>query len=162
MEIDVALFVLLAATTSDLAVRTVPNWFSVVLGIDGISMRIQDDMIVFSVLGAGIVFILAFCCWRRQIMGGADVKLLAAVSFLVRPSAIPTLMLAIALAGGMLGLLYWILPRLLLKPSTVRPRFILGRVLRIERYRISRGFSLPYVVAIAVGSVYAIGKGLAT
>lgn len=162
MGIDIALLLLLAATASDLAVRTVPNWFSVVLGIDGVSMRVQDHMVLLSILGAGIVFVLALTCWRRDIMGGADVKLLTAVSLLVRPPAIPTLIVAIALAGGVLGLLYWMMPRLLAKPSTVRPHFVLGRILRVEHYRIRRGCSLPYVVAITAGSVYAFSKGFAT
>ena len=38
-------------------------------------------------------------------------------------------------------------------PSGLRPNGFLGRALRAERWRLSRGVALPYAVAIAIGSL---------
>lgn len=87
-------------------------------------------------------------------MGGGDAKLLGAVGLALRPDQMPVLVMDIALAGGVLALAY-LLGRASL-PSHyggTAPRNGIGRVLRIERWRLRRGCSLPYVCAITGGSL---------
>ena len=150
---------LMWAAVGDVARRVVPNWLSLALASVGVLLRFCGGTLPASLFAAFIVFVLAAFCWRRGLMGGGDVKLLAASSLLVSPWLVPTLVLLIALAGGVLGLAYCVMRLLLPAPSRVRPRAMLARILRIERHRIHRGFSLPYASAIAAGGVFALLKG---
>lgn len=130
-------------------------------------MQIAAHHLPASVLAMLAVFIPALIFWRHGFMGGGDAKLFAASALLVRPLEVPFLVLAIAIAGGMLGLAYWTMMKLMARPAhagatTVPPVNSFRRILRIEQYRIRSGFSLPYAVAISVGTLYMFGKGLAS
>lgn len=155
----IATLLLLLAAADDFSRRIVPNWLSVALAADGIVLRTLDRNLLLGVAAAFIVFVLAALCWRRGLMGGGDVKLLAAASLLFSPSLVPRFVLLVALAGGVLGLAYCAMRLVLRTPSPIRPRALIARILRIERHRISRGFSLPYASAIAAGGVYSLLKG---
>lgn len=154
--IAIMILLLLAAAMSDIAARVVPNRLSAALGVFGLCTQAQQRSIPLALLAAGIVFFIACACWRHGLMGGGDVKLLGAVSLLVRPASVPFLMLAIALAGGALGLCYWAMSHLFRWPTPAHSRARLARILRVEQYRIRRGFSLPYAAAIAAGTAYVI------
>lgn len=157
----VAIPLLLAAAASDLAARTVSNRVCLALGLDGVAMQVFAHTLPASMIATLAVFIPALVFWRHGFMGGGDAKLIAATALLVTPAAVPTLVLAIALAGGALGLAYWTMMHLMSKPPiTSAPANPFRRVLRIEQRRIGRGFSLPYAVAISTGTLYVIGKGL--
>ena len=69
-------------------------------------------------------------------------------------------MLAIAVAGGLLGLGYWTMMHLVGNAVSSGSDRVLRRVIGVERYRIRRGFSLPYAVAICCGTFYVLGKSL--
>lgn len=161
LGLSIATLLLLAASAGDLAMRMVPNRLCVALGLDGLALQASAHAIPLSVLAMTAVFIPAFACWRLGVMGGGDVKLLGAVTLLVRPAAVPTLVLAIALAGGLLGVLYWTMMRSFAPPVTAHPSDLLRRILRIERHRIARGCSLPYAVAIAGGTLFVLARGQA-
>ena len=93
-------------------------------------------------------------------MGGGDVKLLGAVALVVPAAAIPSFILTVAIAGGLLALAY-LLARALL-PASGTPAVaasLAARVWRAERWRIRRGGPLPYAVAIAAGGVLALLQG---
>ena len=94
--------------------------------------------------------------WLRGVLGGGDVKLLAAVSLVVPAAAVPALLLAIVLAGGVLAAVHMVLRGRLAPPSPARPAGALRRILRCEGWRIRRGAPLPYGVAIAAGTVFAM------
>lgn len=156
----IAILLLLAAAASDVARRIVPNRVCVALGLDGLVMQISAHSLPLSMLTMLGVFVPAAICWRYRLMGGGDVKLLAAATLLVQPRAVPVLVLAVALAGGLFGLMYWTAGHLLRAPAVERPSDRLRRILRIERHRMYRGFSLPYAVAISCGTLYVFGRGL--
>jgi len=160
--IGVAVLILMFAATSDIALRMVPNWVSVAIALDGALIQILSRNLVFSLLAALIVFGVAIAGWHRNLMGGADVKLLAAVSLLVHPMAVPKLVLGIALAGGLLAVFYKIVGIMPHMPVRAQTRCLAARLVRIERYRISHGYALPYVVAITTGTFYVLAKGQAT
>jgi prepilin peptidase CpaA len=67
---------------------------------------------------------------------------------------------AVALAGGVLSLVYLALGHLIPAPVQLRPvgRLVglLSRAMRLERWRLSRGGPLPYAVAIAAGGLFVL------
>ncbi len=159
IAIAVAILLLLAAAAGDIATRRVSNRLSILLAIDGLLLQAVAGVGVATFIAAIVVFMVAACCWRAGLMGGGDVKLLAAAALLVPPRMVPGLVVCIAFAGGILGLLYLGLRVLVGTPSIRRPQRLPGRLLRIEQYRISRGFSLPYASAIAAGAAFVLLEG---
>src|SRR6202043_1185329 len=104
---------LLFAAAHDVAVRTVPNLVSLIVAIAGLGLNTFDGRLLQALFGGGLVFVAAWFCWRKNWIGGGDVKLLAACAFLVPPASLPEFMLSTAIAGGVLALLYLALARLL-------------------------------------------------
>ncbi len=160
-----AAMALLFAAAHDVAVRTVPNLVSLIVALSGLGLHAFDGQLLPALLRGGLVFAVAWYCWRRGWIGGGDVKLLTACVLLVPPASVPELILATAIAGGLLALSYLALARLLrgsVPPlpvrsaqagSSVRQRNLLRRIWRAERWRIHRGLSLPYSCAIAAGGL---------
>lgn len=145
---------LLVAGACDIAARRVPNWVPAVLGAVGAVLRVQSGDLIAALGAAFAVFIVAFVCWRRGWLGGGGVKLLAAAALLVEPARIPALLLAVALAGGVLAAVYMLLGAALPKPHGSLPRARLLRILRIEQWRIRRRAPLPYASAICADVVF--------
>ncbi|GBQ28765.1 hypothetical protein AA12717_3048 [Gluconacetobacter sacchari DSM 12717] len=148
---------LLRAALHDIATRQVSD--RLVLGV-----ALLDGMLAWlggypwrGLLSGLGLFALGVTCWSRGWMGGGDAKLLGAVGVALRPGQVPALVVDIALAGGVLALLY-LLGRASLPPphGVATPRTAVGRVLRVERWRLHRGCPLPYVCAIAGGSLVAL------
>jgi len=158
-ELVFAAALLLAAAAHDIAVRTIPNRMSALLALDGFAIRLEQAQPAFGILAALAVFSVCFLLWKRNLMGGGDVKLLGAAALLVPPLAVPRLMLAVAVAGGLFALAYCAMRPLLARPRAVRPDRLLGRILRVERRRIRRGQSMPYASAIAAGTLFALFPG---
>ena len=155
-----AVVLLLVAATTDIALRIVPNFVCVALAFDGLIGRTFGHSMPLSLLAAFCVLIPAIVCWRHGLMGGGDAKLLAAVSLLVPATAVPSLVLTIALSGGALAMVYVVMQRLAGAPSVSRHRRTISRVLCIERYRMHRRFSIPYAVAISSGTLFTLTHGL--
>lgn len=155
----VSALLLLAAAASDLAVRRVPNAVPVALALIGLGLRIAGGSVVGGLAAAGAVFACAAACWRRGWLGGGDVKLLGAAALLLAPRLVPSLVLAVAMAGGLLALLYLLLPAVL-GPAVPGPRGggRIQRILSIERRRIGRRGPLPYAAAIAAGTLFVLIK----
>jgi prepilin peptidase CpaA len=149
---------LIAAGLHDVAARTVPNTLVVLVAAAGILARALDGDLPMSLVAALLVFAVAALCWHRGWMGGGDVKLLAAAALLVPPRSAGTLIVDIALAGGILALAYLLLYAALPNPviSPRRPRSFPARALRVERWRISRKGPIPYASAIAAGALFCI------
>jgi prepilin peptidase CpaA len=147
---------LLAAALHDIAARTIPNGLGLGIALAGLLARLLGGELLPGLLAAALVFLLALLAWRCRVMGGGDVKLLAACALLAPPAAVPGLILAVALAGGGLGLLYLALRPLLPAPAALRPAALAARALRAEAWRIRRGGPLPYAVAIALGTFFTL------
>ncbi len=160
LYLAVAVMLLVTASAYDVALRIVPNRICLALGVDGLAIQASGHSISFSLSVMLLVFVPLATCWRHGLMGGGDVKLLTAVTLLVPPLAVPVLLLAVALAGGLLGTVYWTMMKIASPFASIRTRRGLRRVFNVERYRIRRGFSLPYAVAICTGTVCILGKSL--
>lgn len=148
--------VLLLAAGHDIVSRTVPNWMSMLIALFGIAASAAESRLMIS-LGLGMtVFAVAAICWRRGWMGGADVKLLGAVSIVLPPAVLSTFAVAMSIAGAMHAIGYLCARRVVPVPRRPRPRGLLPRAMRAEQWRISRGGPLPYACAIAAGFLFVL------
>jgi prepilin peptidase CpaA len=157
--IGVATMALLCATLHDIAFRTVPDWLSAVLAVDGALLRLQEHQLAAGLACAFAVFTLAAICWYRGWIGGGDVKLLGATAILVPPALVPGFILAVALAGGALALVYLILERVVPAPRLRHRASLWKRVLTAECRRIRRRTSLPYATAISAATLLMLARG---
>jgi prepilin peptidase CpaA len=144
----------------DIATRTIPDACAVGLCAVGLVARLLDGPMaalasigVALVVGAFLVLLHA-----RGVLGGGDVKLIAALLVGTAPAAAFELVFWIAMAGGMLGVAYLLLSFVMPRPA-LRPRApVAVRVAVVEANRIARRGPLPYGVAIAAGAI-AVGLG---
>ena len=146
---------LVTAAATDLAARIIPNRIPALLLALGLVLHVAQGTLVAGLLVAAAVFVFAFVAWQFGAMGGGDVKLLAATAFCIAPPAALALIVRVAIAGGVLGILYLVARRVVRAPAGPVPRLasLPARVLRAERWRIGRRFPLPYGIAIAVGGL---------
>jgi len=174
--------VLLLAAWHDVLSRTVPNWMSMAIAGFGLVAAYADGRLMISAMLGLIVFVCAALCWRRGWMGGADVKLMGAIVIVLPPGMISMFAIAMSLAGAAHAVTYMLARRVVTPPppvdspvplpliSTMGPRLaspgsrglsLVSRAWRAERWRISRGGSLPYACAIAFGFLFVICNGAA-
>lgn len=147
---------LIVAGVCDIVARMVPNWISLALISCGVLVRGLTGQLATGLLAAALVLVLTTICWRRGWLGGGDVKLLAAAATVVPPWLVPMLIVAVALAGGVLALIYLGLRPLTPAPGDPAPGSWLRRILRIEQWRIRRGGPLPYATAIGAGTIFTL------
>ena len=151
--------ILLGAVLNDIAFRTVPNWMSAVLLVLGTGIRAQDSGLAPGLLACALILLGAGFCWRRGWLGGGDVKLLAACGVLAPPGLPGVMLLDVALAGGVLALLYLALGRVLAAPGATCPPGWLRGILWAERQRIHSRSPMPYASAIAAGALLVLYNG---
>ena len=153
---------LVAAAWSDVAVRRIPDAASAVVALAGIALRATEgpSALAATLAAAGLLFLLLFAAFARGALGGGDVKLATAAALGLPPTGIWTLVVATALAGGVLSLGYILAHRLQLpRPRPLGPDHgIVIRVVAIERWRCNRRGPLPYGLAITAGSLIAFGN----
>lgn len=128
--------ILTVAAVGDVRRRVIPDLLTLVVFAAGIALRLSSHAAGFwvSALAGAAVYVALAVLVHANVIGGADAKLTAAVSFLVPAVKVPGLLVDIALAGGALSLLY-------LLARQLRPRI---------------NATLPYGVAIVAGSTYRI------
>src|SRR5262249_18357991 len=114
-----------------------------------------------SLIAAAVLFLLLLVVYQRGWMGGGDVKLLVALAVGLPVTGVVQLLVATALAGGVLALVH-VMMRLLPSPRLAPAgSSLLRRVYAVERWRHLRHAPLPYGVAIACGGIWTIlSKGL--
>jgi prepilin peptidase CpaA len=150
---------ILAACLHDVVARTIPNGLVLALAAVGITTATIGGHFLGSFLAAGGVFIVSAVMWRRGWMGGGDVKLLGASTLGLAPGVVLPFIAAVAIAGGVLGVLYLGARLLVAAPAHVRPIGLFARAVRVERWRIGRGGPLPYACAIAAGVLFVTISG---
>jgi prepilin peptidase CpaA len=155
----VGIGILVAAALHDVAVRTVPNPMVAALGMCGLLLAALQHRLPLSLGMAAVLLGLAVLLWLAGVIGGADAKLFGATGLLVAPASLPAMLLATALAGGLLCLPYLPGRRLFARPAPGRPAGVAARWWRCVRWRLRRRGPLPYAVAIAAGTVFALLQG---
>jgi prepilin peptidase CpaA len=147
---------LVYAAMHDAAMRTIPNWISACIVLLGIAARLLGGDLIASLAAASLLFVGCVFAWSRGWLGGGDAKLAAAFALVPAHGQVVDFILATALAGGGLALMYLALSRVVPRPSPGPRRSLLARAVKAEAWRISRCGPLPYAVAIAVGGIYVL------
>lgn len=158
---------LLLAVVADVAGRIIPNRLVLVVAGCGVGLRLIGagpfwPSLVAALIALAVIGTLA----ARDLVGWGDAKMIAAVTFAVPVDRVIVLLLAIALAGGLLSGGYLAARTLLRRapwpPASAHPSDDragwLTRLLCREAARIHANEPMPYAVAIAGGLAY----GLAT
>ena len=158
IAIAASVAILLYAAARDVLVRSVPNHVSVAIASIGLSIDLMRGDATSGLMIATLVFAATVLLWRLGMMGGADAKLIPAVTTLLPPGGVPELLVCVAFSGGLLSVLYLALRHL---PILVKRRssFMVLRRLRIEQRRARQADALPYVVAICAGTLIALARG---
>lgn len=146
----------LTSALHDVASRTVPNSFSLVIASAGLVLRLLDGTAPIAI-GLAVAALVVFrFCWRMGWMGGGDVKLIAATALAIPPAHFLSFVTIMSVAGAILALPY--LAGRSFRPFVPpgRPNRFIGRVMRAERWRLRNGGPLPYACAIAAGGLSAL------
>lgn len=149
-----AILLLFFAAVTDIRAREIPDWISGAFVLLGLLM--VPVLGWHGIVGGAVIFCVFFVLWLLRLIGGGDVKLIAASSLLFSPSQQLWYIFHIAIAGGVLAAVYLAFRGRLRVPSFRR----FGRAVRVECWRIRRGAPLPYAIGIASGFVWTIGRNL--
>jgi prepilin peptidase CpaA len=133
---------LVAAAVGDLRTRTIPNWLNLAVALAAIPFWYVSDLglwpeIALRIGIAAAVFGLFAAAFALGMMGGGDVKLLAALALWLPPPAVVMLLVVMSLAGGALTLFL---------------------AMRHRMARRKEKLEVPYGVAIAFGGLWLIGE----
>ena len=157
------------AVATDLASRIIPNRLVLLVLCAGIALRLlsASGPLWLDLLGPIAVLAAFSLLASSNFVGWGDAKLIAALSVAVPADRLLTLLIAIALAGGVLSCIY-LASRVFLRRSAApaSPALpcpgrlsLLFRVADRERGRIIAGEPMPYAVAILGGVTYTLGTG---
>lgn len=133
---------LVAAAIGDIRTRTIPNGLNLAIALAAMPFWYLTDLglwpdVAMRIGVAALVFAVFAVAFARGMMGGGDVKLLAAIALWLPPAAVAALVVIMSLAGGAITLF-------------LAARHRLAR--RTEKLEI------PYGVAIAFGGLWLIGE----
>jgi prepilin peptidase CpaA len=150
---------LCAAAILDVATRRVPNLLVGALAVSGLGaqwlVRGHGTMLL-AVLAVGIAGAVHAIPWWLRVLGGGDVKLAAAAAAWVGAAALPTFLLAAAVAGGLVSAAA-LLAGGRWSRAALSPRLSAGLARISPSAR--TGISVPYGVAISAGAIVALGWG---
>lgn len=137
------------AAGSDLLRLRIPNWVVVAIAaLYPIYVLSAAQPVAWqgALVVAGLVFAIGFAFYSFRLLGGGDVKLLAAVALWAGPVQITAFMMSTAIIGGMLALVATTPLRLLLPYMAAATR-VDADVRQLVQAQI------PYGVAIAAGGL---------
>jgi prepilin peptidase CpaA len=155
IALEVAAGALLAyAALCDLASRTIPDGVSILLLLAGVVLQaVQGDLPV-ALMAAGLTFAVCAAIWLLGLLGGGDVKLMAASMLVVPAHETLDFAVLVPLSGGVLAVIYLLLGGMMRAPGRRQgPLPFWRRAVRAEQWRIARRGPLPYGVAIAVSAI---------
>lgn len=160
----IAFSAVIAGVVRDLQDRIIPNVLVLIVCAAGVAMQFLGDgwSVWHGLIAAMTVYICAVVLVHWGFIGGGDAKLIIASTLLVPPGQVVALLLAIALAGGLLSCFY-LAAQLVLKrrrlayPATdesVRRGGHISNLIRTEADRIMAGEPMPYAIAIFGGLAF--------
>jgi len=150
------------AAWRDILTRTIPDTVSIALVVVGCATRscYGWEALVTSLLVGVVIFFALLPACSRGLLGGADLKLLAALAVGFSPQATLHLLAAVTIVGGGLATVYVCLNRMVGAKAAGRLRHksgsLLPRIVGIECWRIRRSAPLPYGIAIAIGAAIVV------
>lgn len=148
---------LVIAAATDVTRFIIPNWVSVALSalLVGLGLYLEMPLPWWGLhFGAGALLLLVgVVAWMLKLFGAGDVKLLAAVGLYSGVGQVHSMLLYIALAGGVLALALIALRRVI-SLSMASLQMDPEATARLPRILIERE-QVPYGLAIAAGAVLA-------
>ncbi|MBK4733663.1 A24 family peptidase [Noviherbaspirillum pedocola] len=155
------LLLLLAAAGSDLRSRRIPNALALAGALAGIALGCAPGGVglLASLAGMGIGLVALLPMYLLRALGAGDVKLMAAVGAIVGASAMPAVLAATFVAGGLMSIVVAASRRRLLRlfanlRDMLQGAFwclACGEAPRLDAARDSAG-RMPYALAIAAGA----------
>ena len=145
-------FLIVYAVVSDVTRLVIPNWVSIALVALFAAFLLLGSKPLPAIqhaLVAAAVLLLAFAAFAAGLMGGGDVKLIAAVALWAGPDKVLAFLLAMSLAGAALGLVIVGGTFYLRWDAAAEPATGLSRL--FPRW-VRRGLT-PYGFAIGVGAL---------
>lgn len=133
---------LIVAATGDLRSRRIPNWLNLAIALTAIpfwwmsGLSLWPDVATQIAIAAG-VFVFFAILFHLGMMGGGDVKLLAALGLWLPLASVVKLLVIMSLAGGVLTLVM---------------------LARRRRASSEEKTEVPYGVAIAFAGLWLIGE----
>lgn len=167
------LLVLAAAAGIDLRRRIVPNESVMLVAAGGVAIGVltrPGSTVLLSLLLCFVVLLMLLVFAHFNVLGAGDAKLIAAATLLVPPERIGLLLLAIALAGGLLSGAYLVAFQSLKHARAGRRhgahlglRHAAGSFARSSRAGVARmrsGYSVPYALAVLAGVAFYLASEL--
>jgi prepilin peptidase CpaA len=147
---------------TDLKERIIPNELVILIALTGLTLSLvsQPGQVWISLIAAALVFLGFGLLCRYGMIGGGDVKLMAAVTLLVPPQEVGKLLIAIALAGGVLSCVYLGASFMVRCVPAENPSLeadggaALTRWFKLESVRIASRKQAPYAIAILGGVIW--------
>jgi prepilin peptidase CpaA len=159
----VFLVVTALAAAFDLSTRRIPNALTVSAIILAIVLRaaVSGGAVLIGLVGAGLALLVMLPLFAMRGAGGGDAKLMIVVGAFLGPQGFVVALLATALVGGLMSIVAAVRSGVIL-PVLFNTSGVLGWMCtfgrRGERTTLvsSGAVSVPYGVAIAIGSVVAL------
>jgi prepilin peptidase CpaA len=148
-------FLVVYAVISDVSRLVIPNWVSIALvALFAVFLLLGSKQLpaVQHALVAAAVLLLAFAAFAARLMGGGDVKLIAAVALWAGPDKVLAFLLFMSLAGAALALVIAAGTFYLRWDEAAEPATGVSRL--FPRW-VRRGLT-PYGFAIGVGALATI------
>lgn len=152
--------VMVLSAASDLRARRIPN--ALTMGGTAVAPVLWGFVVgppaaAGSVLGAGMALVLGGSLFGLGALGGGDAKLLIVTGAFLGPARLVSALIVTGIAGGLLALAVAVrqgelIPTLLRTWHVMVRLATLGRRGEDDRER-TRGLTIPYGVAIAVGGL---------
>lgn len=166
------LAVLAVAAGIDLRRRIIPNETVALIAAGGVALSLlsRPGSTLFS-LSIGVIVLLALLVVAHfNVLGAGDAKLIAATTLLVPPDRVALLLMAIALAGGLLSGVYLAAFHGLEHARAARrhgarsgsrhPAGSFAQLHRAGTARMRAGYSLPYALAVLGGVAFYLASEL--
>jgi prepilin peptidase CpaA len=157
---------LFAAAVCDILTRRIPNQLTVTALVIALGLRAVwgFDAWLDGVLGAALALVVMIPFFAMRGVGGGDAKLLIMAGAFLGPMGFSLAILATAVVGGVMSLIAAtrqgvILPVLYNTGGLAKWMFTLGRCGERTTLVSPGAVSVPYGVAIAIGSVIALHIG---
>jgi prepilin peptidase CpaA len=160
------LAVALVGCVHDLRDRRIPNVLTIGALIVALALRavFGMDELVAGLKGASVALGILLPLFYMGGVGGGDAKLLIAVGAFLGPKGFIVALLATAIAGGVMALTYSIKQGVII-PALLNTRGLLTWVVTGGRWgerttlQMEGALSVPYGVAIAAGTIFALWYG---
>ncbi len=164
------LAVLFLAAFTDLKDRIIPDELVGIVALCGLVLCLagRPGPVWLSLLTAAAVFLALAVLCRYGMVGGGDVKLIAALALLARPDRVGELLIEIALAGGVLSCVY--LGASFMRRGAPKTQGVtefnaessapLPTWIEVESARIASRKQVPYALAILGGVLWHVARGL--